>query len=129
MRLLLDTNRYDDLNQGVPDVVDRVAKATEVWLSFIVVGELRAGFLKGSQAKRNERFLTRFLSKPSVAVLLPTEETTEYYAGVAVGLVKQGEKIPTNDLWIAAQALQHNLTLDTRDEHFKKVRGLKLVKE
>ena len=129
MRLLLDTNRYDDLNRGVPKVVNRVAKATEVWLSFVVVGELRAGFLKGSQTKRNERFLAQFLSKPSVAVLLPSEETTEYYARVALALAKQGDKIPTNDLWIAAQAIQHNLTLDTRDTHFKKVRGLRIAKD
>ncbi|MBX3424918.1 MAG: PIN domain-containing protein [Pirellulales bacterium] len=39
---------------------------------------------------------------------------------------KRGTPIPTNDVWIAAQALQHNLTLDTRDEHFRKVPGLKL---
>lgn len=128
MRLMLDTNRYDDLNHGVTEVVDRVAKAAEVWLSFVVVAELRAGFLKGSQTKRNERFLQKFLSKPGVAILLPTEETTEYYARVAVALARQGEKIPANDVWIAAQTLQHNLTLDTRDGHFDKVRGLKRIK-
>jgi len=31
---------------------------------------------------------------------------------------KQGTPIPTNDMWIAALALQHSLALHTRDKHF-----------
>ena len=127
MRLLLDTNRYDDLNQGDPAVVQRVATASEVWLSVIVIGELRAGFLHGSQREKNERYLAKFLSKPNVAVLLLSEETAEYFARVYVELRKQGAKIPISDMWIAAQALEHDLELDTRDRHFQHVSGFKLV--
>ena len=127
MRLLLDTNRYDDINRGDPAVVQRVTSASEVWLSVIVLGELRAGFLYGSQRSKNERFLARFLSKPNVKILLLSEETTEYFARVYVDLRKTGTPIPVDDMWIAAQALQHDLTLDTRDHHFQHVRGLKLV--
>ncbi len=128
MRLLLDTNRYDDLNRGDPAVVERVSSATEVWIPLIVLGELRAGFLKGSRRTLNETLLSRFLGKPQVDVLLPTKETSEYYAQFFVALRKLGKPIPTNDMWIAAQALQHNLTLDTRDKHFKHVPQLKIVK-
>jgi tRNA(fMet)-specific endonuclease VapC len=127
MRLLLDTNRYDDLNQGDPAVVQRIATASEVWLSVIVIGELRAGFLHGSQQDKNERYLAKFLSKPNVAVLLLSEETTEYFARVYVELKRIGTKIPVSDMWIAAQALEHDLELDTRDRHFQHVSGLKLV--
>jgi len=128
VRLLLDTNRYDDLNRGDPAVVERVSSATEVWIPLIVLGELRAGFLKGSRRTLNETLLSRFLGKPQVDVLLPTKETSEYYAQFFVALRKLGKPIPTNDMWIAAQALQHNLTLDTRDKHFKHVPQLKIVK-
>ena len=127
MRLMLDTNRYDDLNRGDPAVVRRVATASEVWLSVIVIGELRAGFLLGSQRKRNERFLARFLSKPNVDILFLSEETTEYFARVFVDLTNKGRPISPNDLWIAALALQHDLNLDTRDQDFQHVPGLKLV--
>jgi tRNA(fMet)-specific endonuclease VapC len=36
----------------------------------------------------------------------------------------KGQPIPENDIWVAAIALQHRLTLVTRDEHFKQVDGL-----
>jgi predicted nucleic acid-binding protein len=55
------------------------------------------------------------------------EATAEYYALVFSNLRRQGRIIPTNDIWIAAQALQYELELDTRDRHFKHVPGLKLV--
>ena len=127
MRLLLDTNRYDDLNDGDAAVIERVKSADEVWLSFIVVAELRAGFLEGSQSRRNERILSKFLSQPGVDFLLPTAQTTELYARIWIELRKQGTLIPTNDIWIAAQALEHDLMLDTRDRHFYHVSGMKLV--
>ena len=39
-------------------------------------------------------------------------------------LSNYGKPIPENDIWIAALALQHELTLATRDKHFKVVDGL-----
>ena len=44
MRLALDTNRYTDLCRGNASVVETLELADEVWLPFIVLGELRAGF-------------------------------------------------------------------------------------
>jgi predicted nucleic acid-binding protein len=34
--------------------------------------------------------------------------------------------LPDNDIWIAALAIQHELTLVSRDKHFKEVSGLKV---
>ena len=118
MRLALDTNRYTDLCRGEVSVVDTVEAAEEVWLPFIVVGELRAGFAAGTQGPRNEAVLRRFMLKPGVAILYPDEQTTHHYANVYRQLRKQGTPIPTNDMWIAALALQHSLILCARDAHF-----------
>lgn len=118
MRLALDTNRYTDLCRGDSSVVDTVEAAEEVWLPFIVVGELRAGFAVGTQGPRNEAILRRFLLKPGVAILYPDEQTTHHYANAYRQLHKQGTPIPTNDMWIAALALQHSLVLCARDAHF-----------
>ncbi|QDU57906.1 PIN domain-containing protein [Aeoliella mucimassa] len=60
-------------------------------------------------------------------LLLADESTTHYYSDLFVALRKLGKQIPTNDLWIAALALQHDLLLYTRDVHFQSVPGLKLV--
>jgi tRNA(fMet)-specific endonuclease VapC len=118
MRLALDTNRYTDLCRGDASVIDTVELADEVWLPFIVMGELRAGFAVGSQGPRKEAVLRRFLLKPGVQVLYADEQTTHHYAAVYRQLRKQGIPIPTNDMWIAALVLQHSLVLFARDIHF-----------
>ena len=119
MRLALDTNRYTDLCRGDISLVETVELAEQVWLPFIVLGELRAGFAVGSQGPRNEAVLRRFLLKSGVAVLYADEQTTHHHAAIYRQLRKQGTPIPTNDMWIAALVLQHSLVLFARDTHFE----------
>ena len=118
VKLALDTNRYTDLCRGDVSVVEMVELADEVWLPFIVLGELRAGFAVGNQGPRNEAVLRRFLLKSAVSVLYADEQTTHHYAAIYRQLRKQGTPIPTNDMWIAALVLQHSLVLFARDTHF-----------
>jgi tRNA(fMet)-specific endonuclease VapC len=118
VKLALDTNRYTDLCRGEVSVVEMVELADEVWLPFIVLGELRAGFAVGNQGPRNEAVLRRFLLKSAVRVLYADEQTTHHYAAIYRQLRKQGTPIPTNDMWIAALVLQHSLVLFARDTHF-----------
>jgi tRNA(fMet)-specific endonuclease VapC len=118
MRLALDTNRYTDLCRGVDEVVALVEAAETVFLPFIVLGELRAGFSLGKRGTENERVLRRFLMKPGVSILLADDQTTHHYAAVFRQLRHQGTPIPTNDVWIAALVLQHGLVLCDRDAHF-----------
>ncbi|MGA7686109.1 MAG: type II toxin-antitoxin system VapC family toxin [Terriglobales bacterium] len=118
MKLALDTNRYTDLCRGDTAVLETIEVANQVWLPFVVLGELRAGFAVGSQGPRNESVLRRFLLKAGVGVLYADEQTTHHYANVYRQLRKQGTPIPTNDMWIAALVLQHSLSLCDRDAHF-----------
>lgn len=118
MRVLLDTNRYRDFCAGDADLLDLVQRAERLYLPFVVVAELRAGFLSGTVARRNEAVLTRFLNSPRVAVLYADEDTTHHFARVYAQLRAQGTPMPTHDLWIAALALQYDLLLATRDRHF-----------
>lgn len=118
MRVALDTNRYVDLCRGVGDTVDLLEQAEAVLLPFVVLGELRAGFAHGRRQTENERTLRRFMLTPGVTVLFADEQTTHHYADVFRQLRKQGTPIPTNDMWLAALVLQHNLALHARDRHF-----------
>ena len=118
MKLALDTNTYTDLCRGEARVVDLVRDAEAVFLPFVVVAELRAGFTLGKRGTENERVLRRFLAKPGVAALFADEQTTRHYATVFGELRLQGRPIPVHDVWIAALVLQHELTLCTRDRHF-----------
>ncbi len=119
MRVLVDSNRYRDFCEGIPKVVDIFRRAEEIHIPFIVVGELRAGFACGTKSLENERTLARFLHRPRINLLLANEDTTRHYANLFRQLRAQGTPIPTNDLWIAALAVQHDLILLSRDEHFR----------
>ena len=118
MRVALDTNRYVDLCRGVVETVRLLERAEEIMLPFVVLGELRAGFALGRRATENEHVLRRFLLKDGVRVLFADDQTTHHYAAVFRQLRKQGTPIPTNDMWLAALVLQHNLALHARDRHF-----------
>lgn len=118
VRLLLDTNRYTDFFRDVEETVNLVEAAEAVFLPFIAIAELRAGFALGTKPAENERALRGFLSRPGIGSLFADDQTTHHYAAVLRHLRKQGTPIPTNDVWIAALALQHNLMLHSRDAHF-----------
>ena len=118
MRLALDTNRYVDLCRGVEGVAEVLEAAAEIYVPFVVLAELRAGFAVGTQSIANEQVLRRFLLKQGVSLLLPDEDTTHHYSSVYRQLRAQGTPIPTNDIWIAALVLQHGLMLCARDRHF-----------
>lgn len=121
MRIAIDTNRYSDLARGVPGVLEALDRAERVFVPLPVLGELRAGFALGARAAQNERGLLRFLGEPGVEVLSPDLATTHHYAGLFAQLRRQGTPIPTNDIWIAALALQHDLVLFARDAHFDRI--------
>lgn len=118
MRLALDTNRYGAVFSGESETLQLLEEAELVVLPFVVVGELRAGFAGGQRRVENELTLRRFLLKPGVEVFFADEQTTHHYASLYRQLRAQGTPIPTNDIWIAAIVLQHDLVLHALDRHF-----------
>jgi hypothetical protein len=52
------------------------------------------------------------------------EITADRYSRIANQLKLQGNPIPTNDIWIAAQTMEHGAELITSDRHFEKINGL-----
>lgn len=118
MNYLVDTNRLTDALRGDETVLIRLESAERIWLPYVTVAELRAGFLGGKQRASNESAFQRFLALPGVGVLYADMETTWCYARLFNYLRTEGTPIPTNDLWIASLANQHDLALLTRDRHF-----------
>lgn len=127
MRVALDTNRVLDLWRSDADLAERLAHCEQVWLPLIVLGELRTGFYLGPTEPREELKLRHLLAKPTVGVLLPDENTADMYARIYAQLRRAGTPVPTNDLWIAALVLQHDLPLMTRDRHFARIPQLPLL--
>jgi tRNA(fMet)-specific endonuclease VapC len=123
--ILLDTNAYTAFMLGAAEVVDVVAHADSLYLNSIVLGELLGGFAAGTREPKNRAELARFLVSPRVKVLPITVDTADSYALIYAGLRRKGHPIPTNDLWIAASAMEHGAALLTRDAHFSHIDGLR----
>ena len=118
-KVMLDTSAYSAYLRGNEDVKRAVQEADEIYLNPVVLGELHAGFAHGGKEKKNREILKEFLASPRVQVAVIDEETSERYAAIIVYLWAKGAPIPTNDLWIAATAMQYGLKLVTTDGHYR----------
>lgn len=127
VKILIDTNTYSDAMRGVRPVTALLQRADDILLCPVVVGELLAGFRRGTREEANRELLWRFLASPRVRAVGMSQDTSEFYATVLDGVRRKGTPIPTNDIWIAACAMEHGARLATGDSHFQKVDGLLLV--
>jgi len=123
-RIIIDTNIYAAFKRNVQDVVKVFRRVDYIGINTVVLGELYSGFKGGAKENLNKQELEQFLDKPRVDVIPIDENTAEFYAQVYWNLKRNGTPIPTNDMWIAASALQHGLALFSLDGHFKEVDGL-----
>ena len=124
MRVLLDTNAYSALIAGQHEVGERIREAEEVLFSTIVLGELLFGFHSGSRYERNRRLLDEFLQEPRVRIVTLSLVTAERFGEIFASLRTRGKPIPTNDIWIAAQAMENDSELLSADAHFGFVENL-----
>lgn len=125
-RILIDTNIYSGAMRGDADIVGILREVELIGLSTISVGELLSGFKGGNREEENRRELGIFLDSPRVTLYAVDEYTANHYSAILDQLRRHGTPIPTNDIWIAAVALQHGLPLFTRDRHFSGIEGLLL---
>ena len=124
MRVLLDSNAYSQLMRGREQVSRIVRDAEEVLLSAVVLGELLYGFRHGSRCERNARALRAFMDNPYVSLVPVGETTADRYSRIAASLRAKGRPIPTNDVWVAAHAMQTGADLVSADRHFEYVDGI-----
>jgi tRNA(fMet)-specific endonuclease VapC len=124
MKIMLDTSAYVGFKRNTPDAVEIIVKAELIVFSPVVVGELMFGFRNGTRFKENMDDLGRFLDHKAVDLLPIGKITSDRYSRIAVKLKQQGTPIPTNDIWIAAQAMEQGAELITSDRHFDEISGL-----
>jgi len=124
MKILLDTSAYVGFKRNDADIVEIITGADLILFSVVVLGELLFGFRSGTRFKKNLTELNRFLAHDAVETVSAGKITADRYSRIASQLKRQGTPIPTNDIWIAAQTMEHGAELITTDAHFDKINGL-----
>jgi len=122
MKLVLDTNVYCDYAEGLPDVVDTMARFGEsFFIPSIVLGELAYGSLKGRRQAFNERKLQQIINRLKIEIVGVDPDVARKYGLIYLSLERKGARIPLNDVWIAACCMEVGGTLLTRDRQFAQV--------
>jgi len=123
--MIVDTNALSAAADGDSAVTAVLARAEQMAIPTIVLGEYRYGISQSRHRKTYEEWLRGLLR--DCFVLDVTEPTTHYYSEITLELRRKGKPIPTNDIWIAALCRQHSLPLLSRDRHLDLVPGTKRI--
>ena len=123
--IVLDTNAYVAFKRGDENIVAVIQRCPDLLICATVLGELLAGFAAGTREAKNRQELSLFMQSPRVRDVSCGGITADNYALIYAALRRKGKPIPTNDLWIAASALEHGAGLLTLDAHFAEIDGLR----
>ena len=122
--VLIDTNAYTAFRKGQQSVFEVIQVAETLAISPIVLGELLSGFECGNKVKKNREELQQFIQSSRIRLFSITLDTANFYSQIYSSLKRKGKPIPTNDMWIAAHALENGCVLCSDDKHFKFIEGL-----
>jgi len=121
---LLDTNVVIRLLAHDEAVEERLASGLRISLSILVLGELCFGAYKSNRVQENLAKIEELAAH--IDVINADIGTAREYGRIKNELHLKGRPIPANDIWLAASARQHNLSLASSDKHFTFVDGLHL---
>lgn len=124
---VIDTNVLIGCFRREQGLSEKVSEYDRILVCPAVLGEFKAGVdIETKRGRKASERLDEFLDDPAVAVVPCTDETADYYARIFKALRANGTPIPTNDIWIAASALEHGAAVLSGDGHFSLVPMLKL---
>ena len=132
---ILDTNVFGDLRKGRkarPGLVALVAATdpARLHVSVITLGEIAFGAESAPDAGLRatvRRWLATQIELFADRILSVTVDTHQSYAALRAAAKRAGAVYGDNDLWIAAQAMEHAMTVVTRDKAFATMPGVRML--
>jgi predicted nucleic acid-binding protein len=129
---LIDTNIWIAVERGSLGAADIhvITRQEPIYLSPVNIAEMQFGLQMlegGALRQRAIAALRRLQRKPQLRI---TVETAEVFGTLAAKLKKagRGADFRVNDIWLAAQAIEHDFNLMTSNpKDFSDVLGLKMV--
>ena len=131
MKYLLDTNHWSHLQRRHPGILARLAALPEgatLFMPVVAQAELLAGVEVMTEGKRKQelRRLYEQIVSDAAEVLAIDSRVAEHFASIFAQLRRDGRPIETNDIWVGAIALAHDLTVVSSDAHFRLIQGLRV---
>lgn len=125
---LLDADWIISFLNGRRDAFELIERLADEGLAMSVItyGEIYEGVLSTASPTHHLGRLDEFADR--VDVILPDTGVARHYGIIRSDLRSRGQLIPDNDIWIAATALAHDLTVVSRDQHFMRIPGLNLYR-
>ena len=121
----LDTSAALDIMRDRSSACAAVEPYSEPLISHVAWGELLAGMHRArnpaAELARPKAFVT------SSQVIGADQETAVIYGEMLAELESKGQRIPTNDIWIAATAVQFDLPLLAWAGHFGRLASLRWI--
>lgn len=124
IKYLIDTSIHILSLRRDKSIRQRLSTLETFYTSTIVLGELYAGAERSVHKQQSMSEIDELVQ--STFVLNIDIATAKIFARLSYAQQAKGQMLPSNDLWIAATALQHGLTLIARDEHFTWIDKLSL---
>ncbi len=121
-KFLIDTSIVIDVLKNKVEVATRINELEMFSINAIVYGELLTGVHGSINQVKQLAAINTFIGNSKVFQI--DSRTADYFGQLYTMLQRKGKLIPSNDIWIAASAKQHGLTLITKDKHFAEVKGL-----
>ena len=116
MELVVDTNALSAWLDGDPAIEKPLSFASGLLLSPVALGEYRFGLQASRECTTYESKLQELEQR--FKVLAVDRATATFYASIRRYLKTNGTPIPWHDVWIAAQAKQHDVRILSNDAHF-----------
>lgn len=114
--MILDTNAISALLDGNDRLGGLLGKLNSHHLPLGVLAEYLFGLRSSKRGTRLKSLLRKLEAESEI--LYPDRETIDWYVTIRHDLKRRGTPIPEVDLWVAALARQHNLSIVSQDQHF-----------
>jgi tRNA(fMet)-specific endonuclease VapC len=122
---LVESSIIIDVMRGDINVSDRLERLPEIYLNPIILSELYIGAYRSDNPNKNLNKIV--IATKDFKLLIIDATTAQHFVSIKLYLFAKGTPIPENDIWIAASAMQHGLSVYKKDAHFKNINGLNLL--
>jgi len=123
---VVDTSVFIALESRRP--LDRSKMTSEVCVSVITIGELRAGVLSAPDARSRARRLETLTRAMRLEPLPIDRSVAERWAELRALLREADRRMKANDSWIAATAMAHGIPVITQDGDFVEGLGFEIIR-